>query len=288
MSLGREYGIKVIIDVHEAPGLKRWFLAEGEREDWRLWANSIEGENYRRALVNLWGQLSYEIRYAPADSVVFELLNEPVPRLDPENWADEKYGYIWENLQDRLVREIRRRDIKHLIIAAPPYSWRPNSLDAWVPSREIVKDKNTILAVHAFFPINYTYQWDAWSGKAEYSAYPGKFNEQFYGENYWDKEMIRTALEPIGRFYDKYGIRTYVSEFGVTKGAPGAQTWLADMAGAMNAEPAIWGWSAHVWGENEYALQKGIPWDPALGGMYDFASEPAQLDAILAGLKAGN
>ena len=285
VSLAREFEIKLIIDVHEVPGLKRWFLEPGENEDWRLWQNSITGVNYRNQLINLWRQLASELKNVPAETVVLELLNEPVVRRDPLNWADEIYGYVWTDLQDKLIKEIRRQDKVHTIAATPPYSWRPNSLDSWKPSLTVMRDTKTVVSVHAFFPINFTYQWDAWSGMKSYLAYPGVFSEQFYGESAWDIEKLREVLKPVETFSAKYPKPVYISEFGVTRTAPGANLWLSDMISVMNSTKGVWGWSAHVWGEKEFALRKGISYDPALGGMYDFASSQDQLNTVLAGIK---
>ncbi len=286
VEFGKEFGIKVVIDVHEFPGLNRWFLSEEKPKDDRLWHPSSEGEQYREVLVDVWGQLSDLLSNEPAEAVVYELFNEPEPKTDED--PNENKAYIWNDVQDEIIKKIRENDNTHLIVATSAYSWRMNSLLDWTPSEIVLNDPNLIVSVHGYRPVQFTIQEEAWYGNVEYNAYPDYYNEEHYADGiYWDYAQIDKIFgEIIGSFYEKYDIQVYVAEFAVNRLAPGADIWLLDMMNIMNKNYSdeIWGWSVHVWEEEVYAKTNKLAYDIKRPGMNDFTVDEKQLEAVLAGI----
>lgn len=287
LKLGKEFGIKVIIDVHEFPGLNRWFLSEEKPKDDRLWHPSSEGEQYREVLVDVWGQLSQLLSGEPKEAVIYELFNEPEPKTDAD--PNENKQYIWNYVQDELIKTIRKNDNTHLIVATSAYSWRMDSLLEWIPSETVKNDPNIIVSVHGYRPVQFTIQEEAWYGNVEYNAYPGYYNEEHYADGiYWDYTQLDKIFgEIIGTFHEKYDIQVYVAEFAVNRLAPGADLWLLDMMNIMNKNYSeeIWGWSVHVWEEEVYAKVNDLAYDTKRAGMNDFTVDEKQLEAVLAGIK---
>jgi hypothetical protein len=288
LALGKEYGIKVIVDVHEIPGLNRWFISEDKPKDTRMWdvaENISAGEEYRELLVTVWDQLSQLMKDRDSEAVVYELFNEPEPKTDYD--PNEDKGYLWYDLQDSLIDTIRENNDTHLIVATPAYSWKTESLSDWIPSIAVLNDENIAASVHGYRPIQFTIQEEAWYGNVEYNAYPGTYDEEHYGETTWNYEMIDNLFAgTVGNFYKEYGVQVYLAEFAVNREAPGAELWLLDMMNLMNKEYSdeIWGWSVHVWEEDQYARLNHLDYDWSRAGMNDFSTDPAQLEAVLAGI----
>ncbi|PLX21824.1 hypothetical protein C0584_01840 [Candidatus Parcubacteria bacterium] len=285
ISLAKEYEIKLVVDVHEVPGLNRWFLSETKPKDTRLWEETSEGEKYRDVLVTLWDQLSEVMKNEDVELVSYELLNEPEPKTDID--PNENKAYLWTDTQDRIINAIRANGDSHLIIASPAYAWRTESLSEWVPSDVVMNDENIIASVHGYRPIQFTIQEEAWYGNTEYNTYPSLLNEEHYGETEWNYTMIDSVFtDVVDTFYDTYNMPVYIAEFAVNREAPGAEQWLLDMMNIMNKNHSeeVWGWSVHVWEEDQYARLNHLDYDWSRAGMNDFSADPAQLEAVLAGI----
>ena len=267
------------------PGLNRWFISEDKPLDTRLWGDENEADQYQDLLVTIWDQLSEELKDESGDAVIYELFNEAEPKT--ESLICEDRGILWENLQDRIINTIRENGDSHLVVASPAYSWQTESLAGWVPSETILNDENLIVSVHGYRPIKFTIQEEAWYGNVDYNAYPGTYNEEHYGETTWNYDAIDNLFaNTVGDFYDKYGIQVYIAEFAVNREAPGAELWLLDMMNLMNKEYSdeIWGWSVHVWEEDQYARLNHLDYSWGRAGMNDFSADPEQLEAVLAGI----
>lgn len=249
-----KHNIMVIIDVHEIPGLVRW----SGWKDFRLW-DDIVGYRYQNFLIRTWQQLAEEFKDYPEEAVVFELLNEPEPKWNDWN-AAENQGYKWDQLQAKLVREIRKIDSKHTIIAAPPYGWRINSFDGWTPPAEILNDTRVMVTAHHYHPHDYTIQWQPWVVRKDKDAkpadiYPGEFTGHIWKKVFWDKKRLEFALSPIKSFQEKYpNIPVVVTEFSVIRIAPGAKKWISDTISILLDLNV--GWTYHAFKEQGYLKDK--------------------------------
>jgi aryl-phospho-beta-D-glucosidase BglC (GH1 family) len=250
-----------------------------------MWEETCEGKQYRELLVTVWDQLS-ELMISESDEViVYELFNEPEPKTDID--PNENKGYLWYDLQDDLINTIRENNDTHLVVATPAYSWRTESISEWIPSEIVLNDKNLIASVHGYRPIQFTIQEEAWYGNVDYNVYPGIYDEEHYGETYWDYEQINNMFaDNVGDFYNEYGVQVYIAEFAVNREAPGADLWLLDMMNLMNKEYSdeIWGWSVHVWEEDQYARLNHLNYDWSRAGMNDFSADADQLEVVIAGM----
>lgn len=251
-----EKGVTAIIDIHETPGLVRW----SGWKDFRLWQDNRLGEKLRKLLVETWKELAEELVNYPAQTVIFELLNEPEPK---ENDWDAKesrdWGNAWNKLQTNLIKEVRIIDTVHTIICSAPFNWRVSSISDWSPSKLSSQDNKIMAAVHMYAPFDYTMQWDAWYGKGQYATYPGLFSENGLGYQnskkiFWDKKQLLKHLQPVADFQKKFPtIPVVVTEFSVLRTAPGANQYLKDLIEVFK-ELGV-GWTYHVYKEREYMDQ---------------------------------
>jgi endoglucanase len=128
----RGQGLMVILDCHE-------FDAMGK-----------DAEGNRERFLAFWRQLSAHCATA-GDDVVFELLNEPSRKLTPALWNE----YLREALT--LVRE--KNPLRTVIVG--PAFW--NSIDHLGELGLPAADRNLIVTVHYYKPMEFTHQGAAWS-----------------------------------------------------------------------------------------------------------------------------
>ncbi len=253
VDLCQDKGIKVIIDVHEIPGLVRW----SGWKDFRLWEQGKTGEKFRNLLVETWKKLADTFEDYPDSTVIFELLNEAEPKENDWNAAETKNkGNLWNNLQTKLVSEIRKIDTVHTILSSPPYSWRINSIASsnWTPPKALLDDGKVMFAVHMYSPIDYTLQWAAWDNPKKALAYPGLFSDIGKQKVMWNAQRLRAAMDPIADFQKKYsGIPIVITEFSVMRILPGAAQYLSDLIDIFK-ELGL-GWTYHAYKEADYLNQ---------------------------------
>ncbi len=271
-------GILVIIDYHETPGLVRW----SGYKDFRLWKSDSAGERFRTILVETWKQLALTFADYPARTVAYELFNEPEPKDNDVN-APENRGWMWDQLQVQLIKEIRKIDRRHTIIATPPYGWRISAISpteytlegegwktvfpGWEPAEELLDDGKVMMAIHMYHPHDLTIQWAGWIKGKDVRGYPGKFTGDIWKETYWDKDRLRWSLAPADAFQKKYpNVPLIVTEFSVNRIVPGAAQYLRDVIDIFRSLKL--GWTYHVFREGQHYVP---------GTDLIFELEPAQI-----------
>lgn len=291
VDLCRDKNIMVIIDVHEIPGLVRW----SGWKDFRLWEQNRTGEKCRKLLIQAWQKIAETFVDYPDNAVAYELLNEAEPKGNDWNAREVRSnGNIWNNLQQKIVSEIRKIDTVHTIICSPPFSWRISSLSAknWTPPPALLADGKIMLAVHMYHPLDFTLQWTAWNNAGKALAYPGYFSDTGAQKIMWNKQQLRSAMDPVAQFKKKYpDIPIVITEFSVMRILPGAAQYLSDLIDIFK-ELGV-GWTYHVYKEADYLNSfndcsdtmfelKDIP----KGGRKALTSDPAdRFRAVVKGFK---
>ena len=172
--------LMVILDLHE-------FGAMG---------NDPEGNKHR--FLAFWRQVSERLQNAP-NNVLFEILNEPSRKLDAEMW-------------NRYFREalaiIRRTNPQRMVVIGPP---RYNSIGGLRELDLPADDRNIIVTVHYYSPMEFTHQGAPWSSHKDKIGveWKGTEEEKFSIDrdlafaNAWAQENNRTIL--LGEFgvYDE-------------------------------------------------------------------------------------
>jgi len=197
-------GLKLILDLHECPGHD--FSEVTKSPVQKLFDND---DTYIKKTEKIWAFLAE--RYGQKNHVLFETLNEPVAPT-PE---------IWNNVKDRLCREIRKHAPKSTIITGSNmWNW-PSTFKFLTP----FEDDNVIYSVHFYEPLLFTHQNAPWISNPEIKAtrtYPSDYGPGFvrkYGltmsAGVWDRQRLAKEFEPVNEFRKKHNAQVICNEFGV-------------------------------------------------------------------------
>ena len=176
----REQGLAAIIDLHE-------FGAMGENPE----ANKAK-------FLAFWRQVAARYKQAP-DSVFFEILNEPSRKLTPE---------LWNSYLAEALAIIRESNPTRTVIIGPAF-W--NGIDHLSELQLPDQDRNLIVTVHYYKPMEFTHQGAGWTEHKDKSgiewagtdAQRQKVKEDFNKAVDWAKAHNRPVL--LGEFgaYDR-------------------------------------------------------------------------------------
>jgi endoglucanase len=198
-------GLRVILDLHE-------FTSMG----------SDPAANKARFL-EFWRQLSGYCRGTP-ESVLFEVLNEPSGKLTPALWNE----YLAEALA--IMRE---KNPTRTVIVGPTF-W--NSIDHLAELELPAADRNLIVTVHYYTPMDFTHQGAAWAGRKD------KVGVDWLGTKE-ELAVIQGDFDKAATWAKAHNRPLFLGEFGAYDRAPMASRvrYLASVARA--AEQRGWSWA---------------------------------------------
>lgn len=218
--------LRVIVDLHIIRS--HYFLAATNP----LWTDPTE----QAKLVEMWQQLSRELRQYPEHMLAYEILNEVVAD-DPEDW---------NSLVNRVVAEIRKEEPQRKIVVGSNRWQIPDTF----PVLKIPKDDpNIILSFHFYTPIALTHHKAPWTGIAEYTGpvnYPGQIVDTLnykglseatinvmktFANGYYTKDVLEKTISPAIKIARETGLPLYCGEFGVYPTIPDDPKlhWYRDM-----------------------------------------------------------
>jgi endoglucanase len=198
-------GLVAILDLHE-------FNAIGQ-----------DPEGNKDKFLAFWRQISARFQQAPSD-VVFEILNEPCQKLTPTLWN------AW--LKEALAI-IREKNSTRTVIVGPAF-W--NSVDHLGELELPEADRNLIVTVHYYKPMEFTHQGAAWTNQRDKLGV--------------DWKAAPEELVAIARDFDKvlawareHNRPVFLGEFGAYDKAPmdGRVRYTRSVARA--AEQRGWSWA---------------------------------------------
>jgi endoglucanase len=198
-------GLLVILDCHE-------FTALGDDP----------GANQAKFL-SFWRQLAEHTRCA-SDRVVFELLNEPSRNLTPELWNE----YLAAALG--VVRAVHPE--RPVIVG--PACW--NSIGHLAELRLPEEDRNLIVTVHYYSPMEFTHQGAPWSSHRDLSGVDWTGSEV-------ERRKVRDDLGVAQAWAEAAGRPLFLGEFGAYDQAPLAARLRYTDCVARTAEEFGWSWA---------------------------------------------
>lgn len=177
-----KYDLNAIVDLHTIRS--HHFNAENEGGHNTLWTEIKAQDQF----VDLWVQLSAELKDYPVNKVAYELMNEAVAP-DHEDW---------NKLINRGIQTIRENEPKRVIVVGSNM-WQvaPNLKYLRLPEG----DKNIILSFHTYSPLALTHYKAGWTPGRDYNGpvhYPGQIITDAEYEEYVD--TTNTAL--VNMFVD--------------------------------------------------------------------------------------
>jgi endoglucanase len=201
----RQSGLMVILDLHE-------FGAMG-----------TDPETNKPKFLAFWRQVSERLRDAP-DNVLFEILNEPSRKLTAEMWNQ----YFPEALA--IIR--KTNPTRTVIIGPAGYNAIGQLSELKLPE----DDRNIIVTVHYYSPMDFTHQGASWAGRKD------KLNVEWKGTDE-EKAAVETDFAKAQTWAKEHNRPLFLGEFGVYDKAPmeSRVRYLAFVVGT--AEKLGWSWA---------------------------------------------
>jgi endo-1,4-beta-mannosidase len=246
----RAHGLRVILDLHKAPG-----FAFDELEKASLFTSPALQERF----LDLWKACAW--RFKGVNWVAFELLNEIVlPDSAP-----------WNALVKQAVNRIRQVDPERLIVVGGNHY---NSADQLV-NLEPLDDEHILHTFHFYHPMVVTHQKAYWmpnlAAFEPVVTYPGVYpNMPDFGVAYigrrMDMDLLREYLQPAVDFMRQSGKPLYCGEFGVIDQAPMPTrlNWHRDFVALLREHGigrAVWSYKEMDFGlvdKNEQVVNQAI------------------------------
>lgn len=229
LSWCKKYNLNLILDLHKAPGYG--FFEQNNT----LFDEEIMQERF----IGIWKKIAK--RYSHEDNnLMYELLNEVV----------EKSSDRWNSLYSKVVKEIRKIDLKRYILVGC------NTYSAAKELKNLVrlKDDNIIYNIHFYEPYIFTHQRMKWVDiLREFDMpleYPGvvtgieefirnhpqyKIMRQLAGLN-MNKSLLKSYLNEAIEFENKYNVSVYCGELGAVADMDIASrlSWHRDVIDILN------------------------------------------------------
>lgn len=220
LPLFEKYGIKVLVDLHTAPG------GRSQSRESRM----FEDPRFQAQFIQVWNRIA--ARYASSPVVWgYDIANEPIQGTVASGLLN------WQALATRVSQNIRAIDTRHtLVVAASNY----NSFKELLPLSQPVD--NVVYTFHMYQPWDFTGQ--GIPPNRDVFKYPGVIRGKM-----WDKAQLRRVLQPVVDFQRRYGARVMVGEFSAVRWAPGGSSyvWLKDSIDIF--EQNGWDWVYHAFRE---------------------------------------
>jgi endoglucanase len=214
-----------------------------------------QADHDNQGFITFWQDIARHYKGKYKNSVVFELLNEPIFQKNPE---------VWYALQPKAIDAIRAIDASRTILVAST-SW--NGIDTMVKMKPLAQ-KNLIYSAHCYDPFFFTHQGASWVGpypkdmkQVPFPSSPeavaailDKNDAQFrpalqdYGKQHYDAAYLRSRIKLIADFGRKNHVPVVLGEFGAYPPVSPPESranWFRAMAAALRAEHvpyAIWGY----------------------------------------------
>ncbi len=170
-----------------------------------------------------WRQLSAHCQGAP-ESVLFEVLNEPSGKLTPALWNE----YLAETLA--IIRE---KHPTRTVIVGPGF-W--NSIDHLAELTLPDADRNLIVTIHYYTPMDFTHQGAAWANRED------KLGIEWLGTRE-ELAVLKSDFDKAASWAKQHNRPLFLGEFGAYDKAPmeSRVRYLSSVARA--AEQRGWSWA---------------------------------------------
>jgi endoglucanase len=199
-------GLNVILDLHE-------YNAIGN-----------DPEANKEKFLSFWRQLSSHCQKAP-DSVFFELLNEPCRKLTPE---------LWNQWLREALAIVREKHPARTVIIGPAY-W--NSIDRLSELQLPAEDRNLIVTVHYYKPMEFTHQGARWT--PEFADKTGVV----WPRNEGDRQALERDFDRAAAWAKSQNRPIFLGEFGAYDKGEMASRARYTAAVARAAEARGWSWA---------------------------------------------
>ena len=236
-----KYDLRVIVDLHTLRS-HNFVLREGEKN--ALYEDPAELQK----LIDMWAQLSEQIKRFPISMVAYEFMNEPVAD-DPEQW---------NQVVEKVHAALRKLEPKRKLVIG---SNRWQSVGTFKDLRIPAGDKNIILSFHYYNPMFVTHYRASWTDVGRYTGtvnYPGQLiSNQDYeqaseqvqkiisdneGLTEWNRDRIKNDMADAIKLAGDLGLQLFCGEWGAYQRTPRdlAYAWMKDMISIFDECNIAW------------------------------------------------
>ncbi len=232
------HNLRVIVDLHV---LRSHHFNQAKTRT--LWTDP----NEQAKMVDMWRQLSLELRQYPLDKVAYEIMNEPAAN----NTED------WNQLMNRAIVEIRKAEPDRILLLGSRYG---NQVKTFSELAIPLDDPNLILCFHYYAPLLVTHYKASWSSSGAYAGpinYPGQTVDSRELEKITDPTLLKAVkdrngtydravmareISPMIELGKKLGLRVHCGEFGCYANTPVElrERWYRDMASIFREHDIAW------------------------------------------------
>lgn len=202
--------LRIVIDVHNFEDLDKYPDTQEPR------------------FIAIWQQIAWHYAKAP-DSVIFELMNEPMGKMK---------GKRWESLLATSLAEVRKTNPTRWVIVGGD-NW--NSLDG-MAKLHVPDDPYLVLTWHDYEPYEFTHQGAPWFDN------PPPVGTQWGSDK--ERADVQKRMARAARIRERTGHPVWLGEFGTMNKAPMMSriAWTRAMRQAADEEGI--GWCAFDFGAN--------------------------------------
>jgi len=230
-----DHHMAVVIDIHPEGDFKAKLASDDE---------------FVEQFADFWRALAKHYSPLNADSVFFEILNEP----------EMRDRYRWTGVQTKLATAIREGAPQNTIIAAGA-RW---SDDDDLLFLEPLHDSNVIYNFHFYEPHVFTHQGATWGANFWHSVgalpYPSsresaekvaanvpdevnRLNVVRYGLEHWDAARINAEIDQVAAWAKRRNVPVTCNEFGVYRQFANPRdraAWISDVRTALERDGMGW------------------------------------------------
>ena len=236
-----KYNLRVIVDLHTLRS-HNFVLQEGQKN--ALYEDPAELQK----LIEMWNQLSAQMKRFPVNMVAYEFMNEPVAD-DPEQW---------NQVVEKVHAALRKLEPDRKLVIG---SNRWQSVGTFKDLRIPAGDKNIILSFHYYNPMFVTHYRASWADVGRYTGtvtYPGQLiSEQDYnqaseqvqkiireneGLTQWNRDRIKNDMADAIKLASDLGLQLFCGEWGAYQRTPRdlAYAWMKDMISIFDECNIAW------------------------------------------------
>lgn len=236
----------VVIALRSGPGRSEFAIFEGQ--DWfpqslvnnTVWTSADAQDGW----VAMWAALAQHFSGNPT-VIGYDLMVEPngpstiYNEWDPVQFDADHGGSLadWNQLHPRIAAAIRAADSDTpILVNAAAYG----SVD-WLPYLKPTGVGHTVYVVHFYDPMEFTHQ-----DPGANIHYPGPITVDG-ALTQVNPDYLRSRLQNIDAFRTANSAPVAMTEFGVKRWAPGAETYFADMTGILQdkgVNHSLWLWES--------------------------------------------
>lgn len=234
--------LAVVVDIHSTS------LADSDAANYSA---ALEDPEFAELFVRFWGNFAAHLSNTDPEMVILGPMNEPVFENGPQ---------VWLPIQERLIQTIRQAAPLHTIVATGAMWSNIDSLTHLEP----LDDPNLVYDFHFYEPFTFTHQGAEWSDAVMWTLHDVPYPSSpeglaalaeeasdeavqemlvWYGEERWDSERIRQAIEPVANWAKQHQVPLLCLEFGVyRKFSPAADRvrWIRDVRTILEDDGIGW------------------------------------------------